>query len=58
MKPTKKTNKELEYSEGLQEKVKNTSDGELTDDDAQAATGGIFPIFSGLEETGGTYKPI
>ena len=58
MKTSKKINKESEYSEELQEKVKTTSDGELTDEDAQAAAGGIFPIFSGLKEKDSACKPI
>ena len=59
MKTTKKTNKELEYSEELRDKAKNTSDGELTDDDAQAVAGGNYPIFPGLvPEKDSVRKPL
>ena len=59
METTKKTNKESEHSEELQEKAKNTSDGELTDDDAQAVAGGNYPIFPGLvPEKDSVRKPL
>ena len=58
MKTMEEFYKEFIGSKELQEKVKNTSDGELTDDDVQAATGGRFPIFTGLEEKDSVCKPI
>ena len=58
MKVDNKENAKSDCSEKLQENVKEPFDGELTDDDAQAAVGGKFPIFSGLDEKDSVKKPI
>ena len=59
MKTTKKTNKKSEHFKELQENVKTNSDGELTDDDAQAVAGGNYPIFPGLvPEKDSVRKPL
>ena len=38
--------------------IRPKTEGELADDEAQAATGGVFPIFSGLVEKDSPYKPV
>lgn len=39
-------------------KTNPEQEGELADDDVKDAAGGKFPIFSGLVEKDGPFKPI